>query len=119
MKTYRQLFFILISFSVTSQAVAINKPHNNAILKSEQKIIKIHNAIRSASLRIQLGDNLYGFIESKNCSFCKTIKITVTPNTKAYRNNISVPLKQAKKRSGQFATIIYNLKTNNVSAIHW
>jgi len=89
------------------------------VLRPAQEIIKTHNAIKSTSLRIRLGDDLYGFIESKNCSFCKTIRITITPNTKAYDNNVNVPLEQAKNRSGRFATIRYNLKTNNVSSIRW
>lgn len=75
--------------------------------------------MKPAALKISLDDNLHGFIESKTCIFCRTIKVNITPRTKAYANNINVPLAQAKNRMGQYATVIYELKTNNVSAIRW
>ncbi len=104
---------------MTTQVSAFTHTPKSSISNVDQKIIKTHNAIRSVSLRIQMEDDLHGIIESKNCSFCKTIKIKITPNTKAYANNVSVPLRQAKNRMGRFATITYELKTKKVSAIRW
>jgi len=119
MKNINRMFFTLISLFVTTQALAVSNLPGSTISEPDQPIIKTHNAIKSVSLRIQLDENLHGFVESKNCSFCKTIRITITPDTKAYANNIKVPLIQAKNRIGQFATIVYELKTKNVSAIRW
>jgi len=78
-----------------------------------------HNAIESVSLRISLDDSLHGFIEGKVCDECDTIRVTITPDTKAYANNIEVPLKSAEARLGRYATVIYENKTKNVSAIRW
>ncbi|GMR01176.1 MAG: hypothetical protein BMS9Abin19_0536 [Gammaproteobacteria bacterium] len=119
MKNRILVFFTLISLIITTQAAAISNPPDNTIHKSGQEILKTQQTIKSASLRISLDDNLHGFVDSKMCSFCKTIRIIITPDTTAYNNNVKVPLKQAKKRIGRFATIVYDLKTKNVSAIRW
>ncbi len=111
--------FTLILLTITTQASAISHAPDQSILTSEQEIIRTHNTIKSVSLRMNLDDNLHGIVVSKVCSFCKTIKITVTPNTIAYNNNVKVPLEEAKSRIGRYATIIYDLKTKNVSAIRW
>ncbi len=116
MKIRIQALLILL---ITTQANAFSPISENTISNIDQEIIKTHNAIRSVSLQIRMEDDLHGIIESKNCSFCKTIKIKITPNTKAYANNISVPLRQVKNRMGQYATIVYELKTKQVSTIRW
>ncbi len=119
MKNYIRLFFTLIALVATTQATAYSNPPVQLQFKAGQDIIRTHNTIRSVSLRMNLDDNLHGIVVSKVCSFCKTIKITVTPNTTAYNNNVKVPLAEAKSRIGRYATIIYDLKTKNVSAIRW
>ena len=119
MRNNIRVFFTLISLIITTQATAISNPPDNAIHQPGQEIFKTHNTIKSVSLRISLSDDLHGFVDSKVCSFCKTIRINITPNTVAYDNNVEVPLRHAKKRVGQFATVIYDLKTNNISAISW
>jgi hypothetical protein len=119
MKNKTLVFLTLISLIMTTQATAISNPPDNAAYKSGLEILKTHNTINSVSLRISLDDNLHGFVDSKVCSFCKTIRIIITPNTVAYKNNVKVSLKQAKKRNGRFATIVYDLKTKNISAIRW
>ena len=119
MKNYIRLFFTLITLIATTQATAISNPPEQLQFKAGQDIIPTHNTIKSVSLRMNLDDDLNGTVVSKVCSFCRTIKITVTPNTIAYNNNIKVPLEEAKSRIGRYATIIYDLKTKNVSAIRW
>lgn len=119
MKNIFQAFFTLTFLFTSSQTLAYSQAPNSLASLVNQEIIKTQNAIRSVSLRIKLDDTLHGIVESKTCSFCKTIKINITPNTKAYANNINVPLKQAMNRFGRNATVIYDLKTNNISAIRW
>ena len=119
MKNHIRLFFTLIALITTTQATAFSNPPEQLQFKAGQNIIRTHNTIKSVSLRMNLDDNLHGIVVSKVCSFCKTIKITVTPNTIAYNNNVKVPLEEAKTRIGRYATIIYDLKTKNVSAIRW
>jgi hypothetical protein len=82
-------------------------------------IIETHNAIESQSLRISLDSSLHGFVEGKVCDQCETIKVTVTPETRAYDNDVEVPLIRAKNRIGRYATVIYELNTKNVSEIRW
>ena len=119
MKNNIQAFFTLISLIISAQAAASSTASDQSIIQSEQEIIRTHNKITSVSLRMQLDDSLHGTVESKVCSFCKTIRITVTPSTIAYRNNVKVPLLEAKNRIGRHATVIYDLKTKHVSAIRW
>lgn len=119
MKYKIQVFFTLASLIITTQAAAFSNPTYNLTHKAGQEILKTHNTIKSVSLRITLDNDLHGFVDSKVCSFCKTIRIKITPKTIAYDNDVKVPLLQAKKRIGQFATVVYDLKTRNISAIRW
>ena len=119
MKNKILVFFTLITLITTTQASAISSHPDNTTLQSGLEILKTQNTINSASLQISLDDDLHGFVDSKVCSFCKTIRIIITPNTTAYKNNVKVPLKQAKKRIGRHATVVYDLKTKNISAIRW
>ena len=114
MKNKILVFFTLVSLISTTQAIAFIKSTDNKMFTAGQEITQTHNTIKSVSLRMSLDDDLNGLIESKVCSFCQTIKIKVTPDTIAYDNNVKVPLQQAKERIGRFATVIYDLKTNNV-----
>lgn len=82
-------------------------------------IIETHDAIESESLRISIGGDLNGFVEGKICDDCETIKVNITPATKAYKNGKEVSLLSAKNRLGRFATVIFEVKTKNVSAIRW
>ena len=119
MKNKILVFFTLISLIITTQATAISNPPDGTVHNAAQEILKTQNTISSASLQISMDDDLHGFVDSKVCSFCKTIRIIITPNTLAYKNNVDVPLKQAKKRIGRHATVVYDLKTKNISAIRW
>lgn len=119
MKNKTLVFFTLTLLIITTQAAAISVPPGSTAHEPSLELLKTHNTINSAALRISLDDNLHGFVDSKVCSFCKTIRIIITPDTIAYRNNVRVSLEQAKDRNGRFATVVYNLKTKNISAIRW
>ena len=118
MRNLINIFIIFISFS----AVAVESQIASDGPKSfEQKrgFIELHNSFETESLRISLGTDLNGFVEGKVCDQCKTIKVTITPETKAYVNNVEVPLIKAKSRIGRYATVMYELDTKNVSTIRW
>ena len=119
MKNKILVFFTFVSIIITTQATAISHPPASTIHDSGTETLKTHNTINSVYLRISLDDDLHGFVDSKLCSFCKMIRVIITPNTVAYHNNVKVPLQQAKKRSGRHATVVYDLKTKNISAIRW
>lgn len=82
-------------------------------------IILIEEAIETDSLRLSLNNNLTGFVEGKVCDECETIKVTITPRTKAYENNVEVPLKTVTSRLGRPATVYYLIATKEVSRIRW
>lgn len=119
MKNYIHVCVILLSLTTSMQAAAFSMLPDNSAYRASLKTLKTHQTISSVYLRISLDDNLHGFIDSKMCSFCKPIRIIITPDTIAYDNNVKVPLKHAKKRLGRRASIVYNLKTKNITAIRW
>lgn len=119
MKNYIPVVFLMM---VAPLAVA-----GNGSTVSTQKLSMVHhsvmvenyNAIESESLRISLNDGLSGFVEGKVCDSCEEIRVTITPETKAYENRVEVPLKRAEARIGRYATVIYEVKTKRVSEIRW
>ena len=119
MKKNIRVFFTLILFIIATQAAAITDKPGSKLTDSSLAALKTHNTISSVSLRLHLDKELHGFVDSKLCSFCRKIRVIVTPETVAYENNKQVPLKQAKKRIGRHATVTYDLETKNVSAIRW
>lgn len=119
MKKNSQVFLMLVSLLMTTQVSALGNSTNDDWFDTGLKTLKTHNTISSVSLRIHLDKDLHGFVDSKQCSFCKNIRITITPQTTAYENNIKVPLEKAIDRIGRHATVIYELKTNKVSSIRW
>jgi len=119
--TINKIFFVVFlitSFNIIAAEPEV-APDGTLPLPERRGFIETHNAIESASLRISLDDSLHGFVEGKVCDFCETIKVIITPETKAYSDDVEVALKNAKNRIGRFATVIYELDTKNVSEIRW
>jgi len=121
MKSLISIFLLLM---VAQSVMALNPPHGKKVLEdvqaeSRRGFYEIHNAMESMSLRIALDASLNGFIEGKVCDDCETIRVTITPETKAYAKNVEVPLKKAESRLGRYATVIYLVKTKEVTAIRW
>jgi len=125
MKRFIQKLILMTILMMAAQGAMARDLPRIVNLSSDQQpeirrgIIEKHNAIESESLRISMTSKLDGFIEGKVCDQCETITVTITPETKAYKDGIEVPLIQAKNRIGRFATVIYELDTKNVSAIRW
>ncbi len=118
MKNYIPVALLMM---VAPLAVAGDDSQGSARLSTVHHSVMIenYNAIESESLRISLNDGLSGFIEGKVCDSCKEIRVTITPQTKAYENRAEVPLKRAESRIGRYATVIYEVKTKWVSEIRW
>jgi len=98
--------------NMSANAGQLTMVHHSAMIEN-------YNAIEAESLRISLGNDLNGFIEGKVCDSCEEIKVTITPQTKAYENRVEVPLKKAEARIGRYATVIYEVKTKQVVSIRW
>jgi hypothetical protein len=114
-----KIFTLMFLSVVVQNVIAADVP---PVVNDDQPmrgVRETHNAIETNALRISLDETMNGFIEGKVCDFCEQITVTITPETKAYANNVEVPLEQATGRMGRFATVIYELDTKNVSAIRW
>jgi len=70
-------------------------------------------------LKITLNKQLKGKIIIEPCDNCKAIILSITPETKAFRNNEEVALIQAKQQLGQSALVYYTISTKIVSRIKW
>ncbi len=121
MKNIVKVFITVTFLMVATQAVADRDMSSPSNLSDEPRrgIIETHKSIEASSLRISLSDDLHGFVEGKVCDFCETIRVTITPDTKAYDNRVEVPLIKAKSRIGRYATVTFELETKNVSFIRW
>jgi hypothetical protein len=119
MKKSVQALFTSIILIITTQATAFSYTPGSNLFSSSLAVLKTHNTISSVSLRLHLGQDMHGFVDSKLCSFCKKLRVIITPKTAAYKNDIKVPLAHAKESIGKRATVTYDLKTKNVSAIRW
>jgi len=83
------------------------------------KLVQIGEAVEVSGLKITLNKELNGKIILQDCSKCEKIIVTITPETKAFKNNKEVPLIQAKKLIGKSALVSYNLKSKLVTRIDW
>jgi len=119
MKYIIQVFVASVSLLVVTQVVAARDLPVADDSGRMRGIIETHKSIEASSLRISLSNDLHGFVEGKVCDFCETIRVTITPDTKAYDNRVEVPLIKAKSRIGRYATVSYELETKNVSTIRW
>lgn len=119
MKKIITALFLLLSFNVAAEQSGSSGRHELYGEDYSPGVILIEDAIEADSLRISLNENLTGFVEGKICDDCETIKVKITPKTKAYENNVEVPLKRAESRLGRSATVYFLIKTNEVSRISW
>ncbi len=119
MKYIIQVFLTSVSLLVVTQVVTARDLPVADNSERMRGIIETHKSIEASSLRISLSNDLHGFVEGKVCDFCETIRVTITPDTKAYDNRVEVPLIKAKSRIGRYATVSYELETKNVSTIRW
>ena len=122
MKTFIKTSLSIICLILAAQVVAEER-----LLRETQKLdagahrgfIETHDAIESKKLRISLDKNNHGFVEGRSCKTCDTIKLTITPETKAFIGKKEVPLSRASDRLGRYATVIYELGSKNISQIRW
>jgi len=108
---------LFVSFAVVAEDA--DQPRGKHDRNDTRGIIMIEDAIEAESLRLSLNDNMTGFVEGKICDECETIKVTITPRTKAYANGVEVPLKTVTSRLGRPATVFFLIETKEVSRIRW
>jgi hypothetical protein len=93
-------------------SVHLNRVHINT------KVDK-YTAFESEELRISIDNSSSGFAEGKVCDECEKIRVTISPETKAFEKNTEVPLQNAKSRIGRYATVIFEVETKKAIAIRW
>lgn len=86
---------------------------------AESKMERIEEAIEAERLQITLDDSLNGYITGAICDDCKTIRVTITPETRAMDRNTVVPLIKARDRAGKSAIVIFDAKKLTVNTIRW
>lgn len=78
------------------------------------------DAVESSSLKISLDEKTgTGVVYGRVCDHCDELKLTITPQTRAYRGYTQVALAEAKSRLGREATVIFNKQTKDVIRIQW
>ncbi len=80
----------------------------------------VEEAIEAEALKITLDEKTAtGFVYGKMCDQCEQLKLTITPESRAYAGTTQVGIAQAKSRLGREATVIFNKHTNEVIRIRW
>jgi hypothetical protein len=82
-------------------------------------VTSLEDAMEISSLRISLNDDNSGFVQGRICDHCEELKVAITPETRAYENNVEVPLKKAAGRIGRSATVFINREHTKVTRIKW
>jgi hypothetical protein len=71
------------------------------------------------ALSIKLSNDRTGIIKDVRCMGCDFTTVTITPKTKAYRNDVEVDLLEAKMQAGKPALVSFNPNTREVQTIRW
>lgn len=82
-------------------------------------LIPVEGAVEAQALDVVLFNDLTGFVSGRECDKCELQKLSITPETKAYKQGQLVDLRQAKAQQGRPGFIIYDLETRNATAIRW
>jgi len=111
----------VVLMAVISPVMAEDSARSSAkLVRTHQNaVVDQYNAFESEALKISFNNSFNGFAEGKVCDLCEEIKVTITPETKAYENNIEVPLKKARSRIGRFAAVMFEVKSKRAVAIRW
>jgi len=122
MKNKIQIFVsAVVLMTMVSPVVATDSVQSSAkLVRTHQNaVVDQYNAFESEALKISFNDSLNGFAEGKVCDLCEEIRVTITPQTKAYENNVEVPLKNARFRIGRFAAVMFEVESKKAVAIRW
>jgi hypothetical protein len=79
----------------------------------------LEDAIETDSLRISLNNDLTGFVQGRICDQCAELKVAITPQTRAFANEVEVPLNKAADRIGRPAAVFITRDHTKVTRIKW
>lgn len=119
MKYIIPVLALLMSTNLYADEHPADGPRDEPLDEPTRGVIMVEDAIETESLRLSLSASLHGFVEGKVCDECETIKVPITPETKAFSGDVEVPLIKAKNRIGRPATVFYDIETKNATRIRW
>jgi len=79
----------------------------------------IEDAIETESLRITMNGSNSGYVQGRICDECKLLTVAITAETKAFNQDVEVPLNRAVARVGKPATVFINIEHTQVTRIVW
>jgi len=81
-------------------------------------VVMVEEAIESESLSIKISKDLTGIVRGRVCDRCEVIVVKITPDTKLFIEGKPVALSKAASRSGKPGTVVFNIKTQQVTKIY-
>ena len=78
---------------------------------------KIEEAIESSEIEFRLANDLTGIIKGRQCDTCQPVLLKITPNTRLKIDGFSTVLTNIRKCSGKPSTVIYNIKSREVTSV--
>ncbi len=83
------------------------------------KLIMIEDAFELEPSVYFLGKNLTGAIHGKVCETCPLVKLTITPQTRAYNGEKEVSLASKVGSTKKPRFTYYNIKSRKVTRLVW
>lgn len=77
------------------------------------------DVIEGAPDSIFISSNLEGSMRIKACNSCETLKLRITPTTRAFLEGESVLLKSMVSRKDKPLVIFYDAEKKLVTRLHW
>lgn len=77
----------------------------------------VEESVEAVELEVRVDRSLNGYATGAKCESCAKRRFKVTPETVYYRNYKRVDPSQASSFSGKPGTIIYNIKSRDVTKI--
>lgn len=83
------------------------------------KMKVIEEAIEAEKVKIRWREDRLGEISGSKCMSCKTWRLKITEDTKAFQDNKLTDIKLITKRKTPSVVIFYDPKTDEVTRITW
>lgn len=85
---------------------------------ASNEIVYLEEAIEGPTFFF-LGKNLAGVAKGKICGSCEEIKISITSDTLAFKDNNPVSLKSMSSTTSKPLLVLFDIKTKQATRIYW
>ncbi len=86
---------------------------------ANERLVMIEGSFELEPSVYFLGGNLTGAVHGKECKTCPLVKLTITPETKAFNGRKEVSLSSKVGSSTKPTFTYYNLKSKKVTRLVW